>query len=336
MPQIHTWIFLTHHGENGMKKKGMEHFMRLAGSILAAAFLFLSTGPAVHAQKPPDSYWVKIYFGADKSVCVGQTTTLAVAYKLKKGEVEKAPPSFSFQVTNGNVTSPNPTSGGTGSGFVFFNFTATEPGEAVLFAEANQGDGSDMTTIKVKKDCEYSYNLVVTLRAASALDGVVFSWKDSLKTKGTFKPVAADLAPIAPLSPNGTIDTTLMILDEGMSDQDECNVPATVWTGLTGSGTEIVSGQMLQNGSQAGVQILINAVQIKHSPTFATPCKHGTISKSIPLDFSESYWVHEDFPADGGSRQIKIDLFEKGVANLNEAPGTEASYDAFLEVRRVR
>jgi hypothetical protein len=305
-----------------MKKTGMEGFMRLAGSVLAAAFLFLSTGPAVYAQKPPDRYWVKIYFGADKSVCVGQTTTLTVAYNLKKGEVEKAPPSFSFQVTNGNVTSPNPTSGGAGSGFVFFNFTATEPGEAVLLAEANQGDGSDMTTIQVKKDCEYSYDLVVTLRSASALDGVVFSWKDFLTTKGTFTPVAAELAPIAPLLPNGTIDTALAILDEGLSDQDECNVPATVWTGLIGSGTEIVSGQMLQNGSQAGVQILINAVTIKHRPTFATPCKHGT--------------VHEDFPAEGGIRQIKIDLFEKGVANLNEAPGTEASYEAFLEVRRVR
>ncbi len=132
------------------------------------------------------------------------------------------------------------------------------------------------------------------------------------------------------------MDAALIILQQEMADSGDCNVPATVWTGLTGSGTDIVSGQMLKNGSQEGVRIMINAVQVQHSPTFTTPCADGPVSATLPLNFSEPYWLQQDFPAGGGSRQVKIELFDKGVEKLNGNPGTNAAYEAFLEVRRVR
>jgi hypothetical protein len=317
-----------------MNKLGMNRFIRLVCPILVAAYLFISTGAA--PTPIPSKYTVKIYYGADKTLCVGQSTTLTVAYKLNKGQTEKSPPRFSFQATNGTVSPDTSDPGAAGSGFVYFTFTATEAGDAALFAQANQGDGSDMTTIPVEKDCQYSYNLIITLQATSSNGGVILKWMDVIKSKGTFTPVPAGLAPLAPLTPNGKLDALLTIFDEELPQQDECNVPATEWTGLDGSGTAIVSGQVLGGGPQAGVVIDFNSVAMKHDPSFATPCKHGKVGQKLPMDFSADSWIHEQFPAWGGSRQIRIEMLENGVKALNKSPGTSASYTAVLTVERLK
>jgi hypothetical protein len=319
-----------------MNRTGMKRIVRLACTILAAAFVFLSGGPAAQAQTTREVYWVKIYPGADKTLCVGQTTTLSVAYKLNPGQAEKGPPSFTFQVDHGNVSSANPAPGPAGAGFVFFNFTATQAGQAALFAQANQGDGSDIATITVKPDCEYSYDLLVMLDVTSSNAGVVLKWAQVIRTAGVFTPADAELAPLAPLSPNAQLDTTVTIYDEQVADQDECNVPATTWTGLEGTGSAIVSGQLLNGGTREGVRVIIDSVSIKLDPGFNVPCKHGNLSRTLPMDFSHVSWVSETFPPHGGTRQIKIDQLETGVAALNKSPGTSARYSAILTVRRYK
>ena len=74
-----------------MSNPAKKRFVRLAGSILAAVLLFLSTGPDAHAQAAYDVYGVKIYFGTDTTICVGQTTTITVSKLVRR---KKRPQSF--------------------------------------------------------------------------------------------------------------------------------------------------------------------------------------------------------------------------------------------------
>ncbi len=319
-----------------MSNPAKKRFVRLAGSILAAVLLFLSTRPEAHAQAAYDMYGVKIYYGTDTTLCVGQTTTVTVSYHLNAGKKEKAPPILSFQVTNGNVTSKNPTTGGAGSGFVYFDFYVTKAEDAALYAQVNQTDGYDMTTIPVQ-DCQYKYNLVTKLHAASSNGGVVFKWTQILIFEGTFTPSApGGEAPLVPLTPNGTIQADFKVEDEEMPPEDECNVPATKWTGLQGSGTAKVTGQLVNSPPQAGVTIDFATVDFKHNPSYHVPCKDWPLDNTLILGFQENDWIHEQFPISGGSREIQIDTLEQSVKNLNKSRGTTAYYDAILTLKRVK
>jgi hypothetical protein len=319
-----------------MSNPAKNRFVHLAGSIFAAVILFLSTGPDAHAQAAYDVYGVKIYYGTDTTICVGQTTTITVAYHLNAGKKAEAPPILSFQVTDGQVTSENPTTGGAGSGFVYFSFYVTKAEDAALYAQVNQTDGYAMTTIPVQ-NCQYTYNLVAKVHTTSSDQGTVFKWTQILIFDGTFTPSAPGVAPLAPLVPNATIQTNLVIQDEEMPPDDECNVPATTWTGLQGSGTAKVTGQLVNGPPQAGVTIDFATVDIvKWAPTYNIPCKDGPLNKTLVLNFQQNDWAHEQFPISGGSREIQIDFLEQGVKNLNASPGTTASYDAILTVKRVK
>lgn len=318
-----------------MKKTGMNSFIRLAGCILAAVFLFLTSGPNAYAQTSPQKYWVKIYPSVGTTICIGESTWLMASYHLNKGQVEKTAPIFTFEASNGEITSTNPAPGSPGAGEVYFQFKGTEAGVAKIWATANLSDGSDLMTIHVKKDC-YSYQLIIELDATSTLNGVILKWQEFFLGKGYFTPTAADLAPLAPLTPNGTIKPVLNILDMNVPDQSECNAPETFWDNLIGSGTDIVSGQYLGKGNQADVRFEMTSIQITHTPKFTIPCKKGNISNFLSLSFTTGNGVNEVFPASGGTRQIKIDLMEKGVARLNSSPGTSASYTAYLTLKRAQ
>jgi hypothetical protein len=318
-----------------MNKTGMNRFIRLACQILAAALLFLSTGPAVHAQNTQQKYSLKIY-GAGTEICVGQSITPAVGYKLNEGQTDGGIlPRFSFQATHGTVDPKTSKPGARGSGYEPFTFKATDEGDAKLSAQLLGGGASASTTVKVK-ECKYSYDLIVTLNGKSNLDGVILDWTEVIKSKGTYTPVAEDLEPLTPLVPNGKIEATLTVNDAQLPKQDECNVPATTWTGLDGSGDNTVKGKWVKNGIEYGVTIELNAVDVKHTPAFSTPCKHGTVQRTLPMSFFESQWVYEQLPAWGDVRQIKIDQMEQGVKRLNKSPGTSASYTAVLTVWRIK
>jgi hypothetical protein len=115
-----------------MNHKTLNRFLRLASTMMVVAFLFLAGGPAVQAQTSP-MYTAKFYAGSDTSLCVGQATTLILAYRAAAGQT--APPvTFAFSATNGEILSGSPTAGGAGSGFVYVTVQADKAGSITTTA----------------------------------------------------------------------------------------------------------------------------------------------------------------------------------------------------------
>jgi hypothetical protein len=315
-----------------MNKPGMNRFVRLACSILMAVFLVLSTGAAASAQK----YSVTIYSNVEKSICVGQTADMTVLYRLNKGQKETAAPIISMVVTHGTVAPQKAPGLLLGSDFLNFTFTATEPGVAKIFAQANQGDGSGSMTITVLKECKYTYNLVATLHVKKSNEDAQWEWEEVIKAKGTFTLVAPGLEQLANLTPD-TMEGHVNVLNMHTPPDLKCNDSATVWTRLGGTGTVMVSGE-LENTTNGGVTITFSNAKVTGSDSFATPCKDKTISTQFTTDFSpqESPFIQEHFPPQGETRNIKIVWFDKAAKNLSAGAGTSASYSAVLTVTRVK
>jgi len=310
-----------------MNKTDMKRFVRLACLILAAAFLFVSTGPAVHAQGLEDHYLVAVW-SRKQSICAGQSTLITVSYGLKKGMKELGAPIFTVRTTIGTVT-PSKSTGGLGSGLLYFTFTSKEAGTAEITATANEADGSATMTIEVQKDCQYSYQLWVSVKSLTSYEGIVYNWEYILIAKGTFIP--SDLPPLAPLVDN--MKTTVTINDLQAPPEDACNVPATVFKGLSGSGKATASGKF--TGNQV-VTFMLTDAKIEQDASFTLFCKDGSITRFLPLSYSGSNWIQEDFLDAGGMRSVEINTFERGVDELKDNPGTDAYYSAVLIVEKIK
>jgi len=171
-----------------MNKTGMKRFVRLACQFLAAAFLFLSTGPAVHAQNAQQKYMLKIY-GAGTEICDGQSVTPAAGCSLNKGQTDGGvAPTFSFSVTHGTVDPQMSLPQAMGSGFTFFMFTATKVGDAEISTRATDGGGFDKVTVKVEESCHYSYQLWLRLRFTNNFKGTAYTSQDVILAEGTLTP----------------------------------------------------------------------------------------------------------------------------------------------------
>jgi hypothetical protein len=317
-----------------MNKPGMNRFVRLVCLILAAASLFLATGAAV--TPTPSKYTVTI--GADEyRVCVGQTVNIVVSYSLNEGQTETAKPSIYVFASHGKVT-PETSTGARDTSYVGVRYTAENTGLDTITAYINKGDdGSAKMVMRVVGDCQYGYKLVILLKSSGNNSDIVYKWQDYFKSEETFSVIQM----ISDLSAGQTIQSlkalfaTLYIDDLQFPSNKDCDVPATVWTGLEGNGTLIVKGEMLKSSRLDLVRVEFSSAGMDHSPTFTTPCGDQTKTVTLPLSFSVSPFIQEDFPYTGGERNIKIDYFEKGVKQLKRG-GSDASYEAYLKVWRVK
>ncbi len=317
-----------------MNKPGTNRFVRLVCPILAAAALFLSTGAA--PTPTPTKYNVTIG-AAGYQVCVGQTVNFVVSYSLNEGQKDTAKPSIYVFASHGKVT-PDTSTGAQGTSYVGVRYTAEDPGLDNVEASINGGyDGSAKMVIRVLKDCQYSYKLIILLKNSSNSGDIVYKWQDYFKSEETFAVVEMVMG----LSAGQTIQSlkplfaTLYIDDLQFPSNKDCNVPATVWTGLEGIGTLIVKGEMVKSSREDLVRVEFSSAAMDHSPTFTTPCGDQTKTVTLPLSFSVNPFIEEDFPLLGGARNIKIDYFEKGIERLKSG-GSTASYKAYLKVWRVR
>jgi len=318
-----------------MNKPGMNRFVRLVCPILAAASLFLSTGAAV---TPTTSKYNVSLISDGYQVCVGQTVNMVVSYSLNEGQKDTAEPSIYVFASKGTVT-PETSTGARGTSYVGVRYTAENTGLDNIEASINGGyDGSAKMAIKVLGDCQYSYKLVILVKTSSKAGDLSYIWQDYFKSEETFAVVGMGMD----LSAGQTIQSlkaffaTLYIEDlKWPSIMPDCNVAATVWTGLEGDGTLIVKGEMVKSSRLDLVRIEFSSAVIDHSPTFKIPCKEETRTVTVPVSFSASPFIQEDFPLSGGARNIKIDFFEKGIEKL-QSGFTIASYKAYLKVWRVK
>jgi hypothetical protein len=318
-----------------MNKPGTNRFVRLVCPILAAMSLFFSTGAG--RTPTPSKYTVTI--GADEyRVCVGQTVNIVVSYSLNEGQTETAKPSIYVFASHGKVT-PETTTGARDTSYVGVRYTAENSGLDTVTAFINGGfDGSAKMVIKVLGDCQYSYKLVILLKTSSKAGDLSYIWQDYYKSEETFAVVGTgmDLSAEQTIQSLKAFFATLYIEDlKWPSIMPDCNVAATVWTGLEGDGTLIVKGGMVKSSRQDLVRVEFSTAGMDQSPTFKVPCKQETKTVTVPLSFSVSPFIQEDFPLSGGARNIKIDFFEKGIEKLQNG-NTIASYKAYLKIWRVK
>ena len=317
-----------------MKKPGMNRFVRLVCLMLAAASLFLITGAAV--TPTPSKYNVSL-ISDGYQVCVGQTVNMVVSYSLNEGQKDTADPSIYVFASHGKVT-PETSTGARGTSYVGVRYTAEDPGLDNIAASINGGyDGSAKMAIKVLGDCQYSYKLIILVKTSSTDGDLSYIWQDYYKSEETF----AVAGPGMDLSAGQTVQSlkalfaTLYIEDLQWPSNKDCNVAATTWTGLEGTGTLIASGEMLKGSQQDMVRIDFSSAAMDQTPTFTIPCKDETKTVTAPLSFSVKPFIQEDFPLLGGARNIKVDFFEKGIEKLKSG-FTIASYEAYLKVWRVK
>jgi len=317
-----------------MNKPGKNRLVRLVRLILAAASLFLSTG-AVPTQTP-SKYQVSI-IADGYQVCVGQTVNIVVSYSLNEGQKDTAAPSIYVFASKGTVT-PETSTGARGTSYVGVRYTAENPGTDNLEASINGGyDGSAKMAIKVLGECQYSYKLVILLKTSSHAGDLSYIWQDYFKSEENFAVVGMgmDLSAGQTIQSLKPLFATIYIEDLQWPSNKDCNVAATTWTGLEGTGTLIVSGEMVKSSRQDLVRINFSSAGMDQTPTFTIPCKDETRTVTAPLSFSVEPFIQEDFPLSGGARNIKIDFFEKGIEKLKSG-FTVASYKAYLKVWRVK
>ena len=317
-----------------MNKPGKNWFVRLVCLILAAAALFLSTGAAL--TPTPPKYTVSIAVDGYQ-VCVGQTVNIVVMYSLNEGQKDTADPSVYVFASKGTVT-PETSTGARGTSYVGVRYTAEDPGLDNIEASINGGyDGSAKTAIKVLADCPYSYKLVILLKNSIKNSDIVYIWQEYFKSEETFAVVGMgmDLSAGQTIQSLKALFATLYIDDLQFPSNKDCNVAATVWTGLEGTGSLIVKGEMVKSSRLDLVRVEFSSAGMDHSPTFTTPCGDQTKTVTLPLSFSVTPFIQEEFPLSGGARNIKIDYFEKGV-ELLKSGGASASYKAYLKVWRVK
>ncbi len=317
-----------------MNKPGKNRFVRLVCLILAAASLFLSTGAA--PTQTPSKYQVSI-IADGYQVCVGQTVNIVVSYSLNEGQKDTAAPSIYVFASKGTVT-PETSTGARGTSYVGVRYTAENPGTDNLEASINGGyDGSAKMAIKVLQECQYSYKLVILLKTSSHAGDLSYIWQDYFKSEENFAVVGMgmDLSPGQTIQSLKPLFATIYIEDLQWPSNKDCNVAATTWTGLEGTGTLIVSGEMVKSSRQDLVRVNFSSAAMDQTGTFTIPCKEETRTVPLPMSFSVSPFIQEDFPLQGGARNIKIDFFEKGIKNL-QSGWTIASYKAYLKVWRVK
>jgi hypothetical protein len=112
---------------------------------------------------------------------------IVVAYSLNKGHKETSHPEISLDVENGAI-SPESQIGGWGNDVVSFQYTGKTPGNDKIFAFVNEIDGSDMTTVRVTEDCQYSYQLYLRLHITNNFKGTSYESQDVILAEGTLTP----------------------------------------------------------------------------------------------------------------------------------------------------
>jgi hypothetical protein len=313
-------------------------------SFLAAAILFSSTGADPGTQK----YLVTVT-STEKSICVGQSTTVTVGYRLQLDQTEDNKPIIKVHGNNGTID-PKVKAGAYSTDSLPFVFTATEPGLAYIFADINVKDGGSMVVIRVLKECKYAYKLIVTMPATSTSGDLKFKWKDVITSEGTIIATeststtntagAEDLASLAPLVPLKDLKQEMRILELMWPSNKVCIVADALWTPKGGTGTVSVEGT-IDKYTNSGITITLDNPKNNYSLYFRVPCKDGPpASGNASLDISgtSSPWIKETFSPEGGTKLIKIDLFEKAMDNLNNKSGgtTTATYTAELSLKRVK
>jgi hypothetical protein len=320
-----------------MNHKTLNRFVRLACTVVVEVFLIFASGPVVQAQSFP--YTTKFYSTTDTSLCVGQGTTLMLAYHAAAGQTVP-PVTFAFSATNGEILSGSPTAGGAGSGFVFVTVQADKAGSVTVTAEGWAAQNSTIQKIASAQislpaeDCQYKYRLWLRVDVNSNHEGTILNWEDLIRSKGTFNPVPSNQVMLAPLVPNGKIDSTIFIKDQEMPNSG-CTPKKAKWSGLKALGTALVNGQYVNNSKTSPVTFTFDSPKMSQKASAVIPCKDKPLTISLPLiDFAAISGIQETFPRDGGARVITIPALDKGVEALNISKWTQAMYTAILTIEK--
>jgi hypothetical protein len=177
---------------------------------------------------------------------------------------------------------------------------------------------------------------VINVDTTSSKSGVVFKWDDWVTSTGTFSPFASNQVVLAPLTPNGKMDSTIIIKDIKLG-KSGCHPENAKWKGLIASGTAIVQGQYENAKKTSPVTFTFDNPKMIQTVSFFIPCKDKPLQNTFPPNnFTGITGIHETFPNEGGSKVIKIPALDKGLEIINKSPDNHIEYKATLDIEKVQ
>jgi hypothetical protein len=262
---------------------------------------------------------------------------VTVKYDLTTGP-ETEEPKVRVEFSDG--TPPYPVWAGMGHGVVSIDFVATKPGRVTIWGFVNKKPesdaGSDLATIQVKV-CKYSYTLTANLHVSPVIIGISAEWENIFESKGTFILSFAD----PPYKYKNDLTGKVNVLhwySYNVNLPDSCEPKPTDFTYKeTPGGKVFVSGRGFGSSDKyLNLRVVFGNPTVGGVSSVTMHCL-GVSSPPAEVPLLNVFpqmdsWITEEFPKEGGTRELRIPAFDEIVRDMKKKGGN-ASYTAKLEVK---
>lgn len=339
-----------------MNNTGMKRFVRLTCQILAAAFLFLSTAPAVHAQNAQPvqdapgarassetqgssrtTFLLSISQSKDP-ICVGDTVNVSISWWPNPEPIDGlaplapllGPSRIKLQASRGRFYPETPPPPGSISGTMTVAYIADEEGSEKIFAQDWIGGESDAiaTDVFTIKNCDYAFVLDSQFNLGVNSEGISYTVRYTVKARGALK--APD--PNQPLHLEGK--TNVVRLDAVVTSFSSSK--CTLFTYEPGKGMGYVDATADPGPMGIGMTLSLAPPQElawDADLSFACDGNPFAIAGVYPVT-SNDPWIQANFFSGSGTQTIKLDMFETPYQRLVGSEGVDVSYTATVTLEK--
>ena len=298
----------------------------------------------VNSSSPKNYYFIQIS-QPKEPVCVGESRVITVSWDTE-------PFSDLAPLVPSKTTEPKPITGprvifaqtprkgemdrytmhpSSPTGTTTFKYIANHEGPEVLIFEAMddnlQNAGQNEVTFEVKK-CDYQFELFGQLDADASSEDVTLTFNYVLRTKGLLREDPNRSGYFEAKSVKITVETNVLVFNT-----PEC----VLFTFKPGYGEGTVDVRAEQVGNQSVVVRFSPPQDLVWKYDWEAACdgKPINLNMEFPQTGESDPWVEATFPDGTGLQSIRLEKFEEGVNNFNNA-GLPASYTAFVYLKRVQ
>jgi hypothetical protein len=300
-------------------------------AVLCALALALAPLPAPLALANTDLYEIRLSTGRVKEMCVGQSIWIEGTFNTKYGQIAQLIGPEIRTLALGGQTTPLRIFTGSGGGTFHFKYTAKEAGMDTIFAtiqgtSINREAGTQVK-INVVEKCAYKFDLNVEMNAVAQDEGALEIIKYTMRIRGTMKMEAGSGSKMKAYP---TIQFRTEMIEYIVPD---CTLVSP--NVARGMGFSEVTGELVDDGEFLDVWF-DPPEDLRTDFTVQAICNGEgiTFNRVVPLTSKANPWIEASFPSQGGSKEVKVDFFDQGVKNFQQA-GHTASYKGILKVERV-
>ena len=324
-----------------MQKRSRQYRIFRWGSLVFLLAGLVLVAPAARPAQAADeaSGWVITSLTtAEPEICIGQKVSVFGEYNYVTSSSNPltpltGPDKIITHAIKGN-TGPQNLYSGTPSGSFEFEYEGVKDGQDTITAEiiaSGQSTGSKSVPINVTKTCVYSYSLVATMDSSKQGGGASIAFKNVITAQGK---LTVDISGNRThLTSNRRIEATTTLTQFSVPDCEN----ATTQPGYA-AGSVLAEADL---SSQRLVMLKINAPKnFDWIYQDQGACDGHSIQVGKTFDLSQLTknapdWIEQDFLPDGGTVNLKLDMFEQALDNCQKG-GMSCSYTATLKLTRQK